>query len=318
MKRLSAVLVVLFIGGSFLLAADEGQESIFDIWEQQDIQSIELHLDVDALEANRKNADEIPVRVISNGVEMEASASVRGKFRRRVCSMPPIMLRFAKSELEAQGLSSHNDYKLVTHCTDGKAGQRALLREKLAYELYRTVNPEASFRTRLLNITYVNTVDGSTTTSYAIFIEDVDELKQRLGVKSCKECYNRPLESFENVETVTLFNYMIGNADFSTRMVRNLKLFRNQDGDLTVVPYDFDYCGLVAPAYAEGCEQRQLKWEFGEDPNLESAKETFLSYEDDFMAKIEEAEYLLPKCKKEVGKYVKGFFRELKSDRIGG
>ncbi|MEM6771565.1 MAG: hypothetical protein AAF597_13360 [Bacteroidota bacterium] len=208
--------------------------------------------------------------------------------------MPPLKLKFKKDGLRAAGLTTHNDFKLVTHCTDDEAGQDAILREQLAYELYNTVAPEASFRTQLITVTYVNTVDGSTTTSYAILIEDTDELKNRLDTKNCKDCYALPAEQINNAETFAMFQYMIGNSDFSNRMVRNMKLMQNTDGNYTAVPYDFDFSGLVNAQYATGFPHlnetsptdRTMIWEYDTDPDFSETTELFVSLKDQLFEQV--------------------------------
>ncbi|MCP9237090.1 hypothetical protein [Lewinella sp. JB7] len=318
MKRflpLLAVLIVVFAAAP--LAAKKG-ESIFDRWSHTANKTIELHLDFDSLEANRFNANEIRGTVIDNGIPLAVDISVRGRYRRRTCSMPPIKLQFDKDLLRSVGLNTHNDYKLVTHCTDDEDGQDAIVREQLAYELYRTVDPTASFRTQLLTIIYVNTADGSTSTGYAVLIEDTDELKDRLAAENCSDCYATPHAAYDNIERVTLFQYMIGNADFSTRQIRNLKMMRTENGRFTAVPYDFDFCGLVNPQYTKmSLTERQFVWDFESIPDLDSATAEFLLLKEELLAQVSDNELLSGESKREITKYLKSFFRDLRAGKIG-
>ena len=317
MSRLSALFIILFIGCSLSVSAKQG-ESIFDRWSETGNKSITLRLNVDSLLANRMTTNVINGVVADSGLEFGVDISVRGKYRRRTCAMPPILLQFNKDGLRLAGLNTHNDYKLVTHCTCDPAGQEALLREQLAYELYRTVNPAASFRTQLLTINYVNTADGDTTTSYAILIEDTDELKGRLDADNCQDCYNAPLSAYANAAQLTLFQYMIGNGDFSTTQIRNLKLMRDAAGRLTAVPYDFDYSGLVDPTYVKQCvTTRNLVWQFEEPLELGTAGDDFLLLKDELLQQVEDFDALGSDSKREITKYLKCFFRELKTGKIG-
>ena len=300
---------------------DKSGKSLFDAWDATNDLNIELHVNFDSLEDHRKKEGFMPAKVIQNGEVLNLEVAVRGKFRRRTCAMPPLKLKFKKAGLKAQGFNTHNDFKLVTHCTNDEAGQEALRREKLAYELYNTVNPSASFRTQLINITYVNTADGSTTTSVAILIEDTDELKNRLNTKLCKSCYNLPAGKIANAETVVLFQYMIGNSDYSTRMVRNLKLMKDSNGKITAVPYDFDFSGLVNASYASGMTHynetkvtdRTLIWEFDATAEFDVAAEQFTQLKDTLMNQVLNFDGLTEASKKEMTKYLKGFFRQLKN-----
>jgi hypothetical protein len=332
MKRLFSTFIfsLLFCGAVIASAQGanpKGGESLFDQCEEQSVTSIELHVNFDTLEAFRKKEGEVAAKVIADGQVLDLDVSVRGRFRRRTCTMPPLKLQFKKSNLRAFGLNTHNDFKLVTHCTEGEEGQDALLREQLAYELYNTVNPTASFRTRLLSVTYVNTVDNSTVTSYAILIEDTDELRERMGMemKNCDDCYSLPAAQVTNAETIGLFQYMIGNSDFSTTMVRNLKMMRAPDGSTVAVPYDFDFSGMVNASYASGfphlgetkVTDRTLIWEYSDAaPDFYQAKQYFLDMEEELMGQVAGFDQMSGKSKREISKYLKTFFKELKADEI--
>ena len=320
MQRLLPLLFFLLIS----LTATAGKApksgmSIFERWDSDQLTNVELHLDFAALEANRTSEDFLPARVYGRGQVLDAEVAVRGRFRRRTCTMPPLKLKFSKDDLRAAGLNTHNDFKLVTHCTDDAAGQEWLLREQLAYELYCTVNPKASFRTQLLTVTYVNTADGSTTTSYAILIEDTDELRGRLEAKNCKDCYNQPAGRFTNAEELVLFQYMIGNNDYSTKMLRNCKTMVGTDGRITAVPYDFDFSNLVDTDYANraGHAGRSLRWEFTDAPDYAAAAARFLALEDRLLAQVDAFDELSDRSQREIGKYLGEFFRELRRGPVG-
>ena len=52
---------------------------------------------------------------------------------------------------------------------------------------------------------------------------------------------------------VCIFQYMIGNTDWSVRQYHNIKLMVPKNDTLArpyVIPYDFDYAGLVNAPYA--------------------------------------------------------------------
>ena len=294
--------------------------SIFDQWDADTTTEIELHVNFDSLEVYRRKTESLPALIIQDGNELALEVSVRGKFRRKACAMPPLKLQFKKSGLRALGLNTHNDFKLVTHCTNDEAGQDALLREQLTYEMYNTVNPTASFRTQLLTITYVNTVDGSTTTSYAILIEDTDELQERLNMDNSSNSYNVPAEQVNNAETFALFQYMIGNSDYGTKMVRNMKLLKDTDGTFTAVPYDFDFSGLVNAGYAGGMSHlnetkvtdRTMLWDYDSAPDFNDAADYMISLKDTFLEQVDNFDNLSSSSKREITKYIKGFYKDLK------
>ena len=325
MKRLLfTCLYVLLCCATALAAKDtKSGRSLFDAWEEKPELNLELHVNFDSIEPHRRSVDFFPATFVENGRELALEVAIRGRFRRTNCAMPPLKLKFKKAGLRANGLNTHNDFKLVTHCTDDAAGQDALRREQLAYELYNTVNPAASFRTQLLTITYVNTVDGSTTTSLAILIEDTDELKNRLDAKNCQDCYGYTKDQIANAEQLALFQYMIGNVDYTTNTVRNLKLMQIDGGENVFVPYDFDYSGLVNANYArpqvalgqQRITDRVMVWDYAEAADFTAAADHFLGLKDTLLAQVDATD-LDAGSKREVTKYLKGFFRDLKSGNL--
>ncbi|NJB86968.1 hypothetical protein GGR26_002745 [Lewinella marina] len=319
----STFFLILLVMCALPLSAKKG-ESLFDRWSRTEGKSIDIYLNLDTLLANRNTTNVMRGTVVDSGLHLGVDIHVRGRFRRRTCALPPILLQFDKDPLVLAGLNTHNDYKLVTPCTDDAAGQDAILRENLVYELYRTIDPEASYRTHLLTITYHNTADGSSFTSYGLVIEDTDELEDRLEASNCEDCYNQPVANYTNAETVALFQYMVGNADYSTSLARNLKLMQAEDGRLTAVPYDFDFCGVVNPTYGrlihpeqDNMTDRVWVWEFQALPQLDQAASEFALLEDELLAQVEAYTPLSYDSRREIKVYLKDFFRDLKRNRIG-
>jgi hypothetical protein len=50
--------------------------------------------------------------------------------------------------------------------------------------------------------------------------------------------------------TLSVFEFMIGNTDWSVPFLHNIKLFSNGVSIPIPVPYDFDHSGIVATKYA--------------------------------------------------------------------
>lgn len=328
MKTLISILsaFVLACVTSLNAATPDTGQNVFDYWTQQNINEITLRFDLDELEQNRMTEasfkGELTAGEQTYGVKME----VRGRFRRRTCALPPMKLHLDKEGLRHFGFNTNNDFKLVTHCTDDAAGREALVKEELAYELYRLVNPTASFRTRLVTVNYIDAKDGATTTSYAIIIEDTSELESRLGAKSQSDRYGLNASEINNETEVALFQYMIGNTDYGFVMQRNLKLMQGADGRYTAVPYDFDFSGLVNASYATPSSylgqhkmtDRVLIWEFEQAPaNLASVSADFLAQKETVLNTVANFPSLSDDSKKEITKYLKGFYRELNAGTIG-
>ena len=231
--------------------------SLFDHWQEAEILNVNLELDFEKMLENKRSNTYQPA-VFSytdkegNVQSWQIKTRVRGRFRRMKCEMPPLKLQFPKKELKSNGFKKHNDFKLVTHCLEGKEGNDNVLREYLAYELYNLVSKQ-SLRTQLVKITYNDNKSKSKTIRYGILIEDTDEMAKRLDGAVCKDCYNTPANQFqqENLNIHSMFQYMIGNSDWSVSMVKNLKILQSKkDSSYILVPYDFDFSGFVNASYA--------------------------------------------------------------------
>ncbi|MBK6950367.1 MAG: hypothetical protein IPH16_21880 [Haliscomenobacter sp.] len=210
------------------------------------------------LQARKKPRTDFPAAVIQqNGqgpaVQWPADLSLRGKFRRMRCDFPPLRVEFKKDTLRAMGLADHNDLKLVTHCLDDPdSSKENILREYLCYRLYNILTP-ISYRVQLAEITYEDTQGGMPPkTRYGFFMEDFDELAQRMEGVQCDSLglgARNTDPAQENL--VYVFQYMISNADWDYRYLRNLKAVKQASSNLRLlVPYDFDHSGLVKSKYA--------------------------------------------------------------------
>ena len=177
----------------------------------------------------------------------------RGHLRRmaRTCDFVPLRLELAGNDLTGTVFDGPTTLKLGTHCRDDKTFDQYVLREYLSYRLYNLVTPQ-SFRARLARGTYVDAKSGKPiTTRYAIFIEHENDVAHRLGGRVVE----LPRLQFTNVDpaalnNMMLFNYMIGNTDFSLYALHNVRIVVDPNRTLFTIPYDFDLTGFVNPPYA--------------------------------------------------------------------
>ena len=57
-----------------------------------------------------------------------------------------------------------------------------------------------------------------------------------------------------------MFEYMIGNTDWEIAMLRNVRLVKApESGKTLLVPYDFDFSGLVSAPYSSPSSETGLK-----------------------------------------------------------
>ena len=186
----------------------------------------------------------------------------RGHLRRRTCSFMPLRVEFVKAEAKGTIFDGQKALKLVTHCDSDALYEQYILREYGAYRVMNLLTP-LSFRARLVRPSYVQGKPGDAVRADAtgapkavpgrigMFIEDEEDVARRAEARVMEI----PRVLFKDLEpdplsVVMVFEYMIGNTDYSIYALHNVKLLRTQDRKVFVVPYDFDLSGLVHTSYA--------------------------------------------------------------------
>lgn len=188
----------------------------------------------------------------SSVVSAEIKVSARGVSRRKICTVPPLKLGFDNpTSPQFKALKS---LKLVKSCRGSSGDEQLLLKEYLIYKMLNVLT-DRSFRVRLLYITYEDTQGKiKTETSYAFLIEDVDVMAKRNGCKEMSDIKLNPeTTDREQMLLVYLFQFMIGNTDWSVLNNHNIKLMMPKEkanARPLAVPYDFDYSGMVNADYA--------------------------------------------------------------------
>lgn len=190
-----------------------------------------------------------------NPVTIPVEISPRGHFRLRsdVCNFPPIRLIFPKSGLKGTPFAGQNSLKLGTHCQQrDKEYQEYPVREHAAYEVLNMFT-DASFRSRLANVTYVPVGDEKDqVTRLALLIEDEDDMAKRIAgrVQTVRGGTFADMDP-QQTALISVFAYFAGNTDFSLSSLHNVRLVFLADGRYIPVPYDFDWSGIVFARYSK-------------------------------------------------------------------
>ena len=252
MNRIRFILLLLLLP---LLA---GATSIFDqLQRTEEFTATEVTLTVPVDSLLAKVATEQEAGIVftdEQGVlhTYDLEVSVRGKFRRNRCSFVPLKLNFSKKDLKAAGLESFDKYKLVVPCFEGGAATDLIIKEYLAYRAYNLLTP-ASFRVQLLNLTYRDAAgDHADRTVTAFLIENTKEMAVRLGGEEVDEALGLAAAAYDAKAEIShaLFQYLLGNGDWSLPLARNAKFVRMPEGQIVPVGYDFDFSGWVGAPYA--------------------------------------------------------------------
>jgi len=185
--------------------------------------------------------------------KIPVTLSARGHFRRmaRNCSWVPLRIDFPKDGIAGTAFDGQTNLKLGTGCEDTNEFEQYTLREYLSYPLFNLVTP-LSFRARLARATYVEeSSQKKITTRYALFIEHENDVARRNEgrIVELPRVEFKALEA-ETLTRTMLYEYMIGNTDFSIYALHNVRLVQTPARTLLTVPYDFDLSGFVHAPYA--------------------------------------------------------------------
>ena len=309
-------------------AGDRGAgRSVLDwFYAPEEVLEAQIQTDIEQLTAQKMTNEEVRgTMTITNAagetLEIPVNIRARGRFRRRLCDFPPLKLDFDKSVLNDHDLNDFDEYKLVTHCLASGFGSEFVLKEFLTYRLYEILT-DHSFRVQLFRIKYLGADGRRYSTSYGFVIEDEKEIAKRLGGKLIEGRFNVAQDSFIRAELYRhdVFQYMVCNTDWSLPMLRNMKLIWDANREAYfVVPYDFDFAGLVKAPYAvpnadlgqKNIRERHFMGVAGSMEELQPTLDLFRSKREEILAYIKGFKQLPGAQRRDMMKYVKSFYKSL-------
>lgn len=250
---------------------------------------------------------------------------LRGNFRRENCGMASLMLDF-KDEGKKSKFRKLGKVKMVAPCESGYEYEQFVLQEYLIYKMYTLITDE-SFKVRLLNLTIQDSVKAKKHfKQHAFVIEPAKVLAKRKGwVEEENAKFYTEQTNRQSSTMVFLFQYMVGNTDWAVPIYHNIKLFFPMDATKIspfVVPYDFDFSGLINAPYAAPPETTGLtsvteRFYMGYPRTIEELKiaaSRFLAKEKEIMDLIKNFEYLGQNQKTEMIYFLKDFFELIKDE----
>ena len=178
----------------------------------------------------------------------------RGRWRNEPanCSMPPLAVIFRADATPGTLFEGQTMLPLTTHCNDRPSTQEQyVLKELLAYHIYNELT-DKSMRVRLARVSYEHTGRRPRSLQrYAFFTEHFDSLAARNDAEFWPtENFDPGMADAAQLATLALFEFMIGNTDWSMLTSHNIAHLRAADGTVVAVPYDFDFSGIVDASYA--------------------------------------------------------------------
>jgi hypothetical protein len=301
----------------------------FGLFKNADVLDLSLRFDMTSYKRKKPKEEYMKATLTyhlsdKDSINKQIRLKSRGEMRNGYCDFPPIRLNFKKSDFKMADLRKITTMKLVTHCEYGN--EENLLKEFLIYKLYNVLT-DVSFRVRLVRMEYINTYKKSKPeVSFAFFIEPLEMLAERTNTTEVTTVKITQKDIYpEMMDRVAIFNYMIGNTDWAVPNQHNVKVLTKMSFDGSnlgmIVPYDFDYSGLVNASYAVPVEELGIKSVRerlflgicrSEDTYLQALKE-FSDKKEEFYKVINEFPYIKEKTRKEMTKYLDSFYSDFDS-----
>ena len=330
MKRIFCVL--LLIACNIFLRAQTRIDSIQFFMDETPF-NVTLATDITKLLNTKMKADYFQKATFSyklpdsSSANEEININARGQFRRSYCYIPPLRLNFHNTT--SPTLYSLNSLKLVCACRTNAEYEQYLLKEFLIYKMYNLLT-EKSFRVRLLRLTMQDSRGKKKPfTQYAFLVESVNAMAKR---NNCKE-WKGPNIATEGTERqqmtlVAVFEYMIGNTDWSVPGNHNIRLIYSKADSVSkkpyAVPYDFDYSGLVNTDYAiptpelgiDNVRQRLYRGFPRTMEELQNVLKIFNEQKEKIYSLIQNFEPLSSQSKKDMIGYLDDFYKTINNSRL--
>jgi len=263
---------------------------------------------------------------------------IRGGWRSltRNCSAPLLFIRFDTTQLVGTPFRGQSVLPLTTHCGQGLSLEAArlrqtrstweqnLLKEYLAHRLYNVIS-SVSLSARLVRMTYPNPDNPNhKIVNYAFFTEHFESVANRSGTTLLpRGSFDHGKLDQSSASRVALFQYMIGNTDWSIVRERNIVLLQETDGSQVPLPYDLDMSGLVDADYAgpaptlpiDDVRERYFLGFCSPGADLDKWFGLYLAKKDELLSMSEGISQLDRNNKKAIRRFLEDFFEVLESPR---
>lgn len=253
------------VGLYFLLLPFWGYSQSSELFGSDELLEITLNGDVTGLMKDRGEDPKYHLFKLSykdatnRSVEIPLQIKVRGHFRKlkQNCNYPPLLLNFSGESTKGSIFSEQDKVKLVTPCKD----EKYVVREYLVYKMYNLITPK-SFKARLVKFNFESTDPKAKDMEplYGILLEEEDQMAKRNNAVSLETQLIKPQQTQrEDFLNMAVFEYLIGNTDWSVQYRQNVKLIAKDSTSITsTVPYDFDHAGIIAAPYAHPAPELEL------------------------------------------------------------
>ena len=248
----------------------------------------------------------------------------RGNFRRNKCYFPPIKMKIKKSSSKETLFEGNKKLKLVLPCKLESDLNDNIIKEYLAYKIYEVVSPY-HFKTKIVDIQF-REIKGKKSKDHNLkgFLIQDDKRVAKYHEGKVFERFIHPLAmDAETSIQNAMFQFMIGNTDFSVAYQHNGKLLYI-DKKILPLPYDFDMSGLVNASYSVANEtlgidrvtQRVYRGFKRDESELNKIRNQFIDKKEKIFGIISKHENLFDNEKeyKEAYTFVESFYNVIENE----
>jgi hypothetical protein len=299
------------------------------LFNNQDILKIKLSYSNDEMRLETDDTTFVKVNLEYNNDNKWESLNVnlraRGNFRRSKCYFPPIKIRIKKSAAKGTLFEGNKNLKLVMPCLLRKEKNDNIIQEFIAYKFYEKISPYY-FKTRLVDIEFTEIKKKKTEVHKLIgfLIEDDKRVADRFEGKSFERyIHPKAMDDMTSVQN-SIFQFMIGNTDFSVAYQHNGKLLYI-DKKIYPLPYDFDLCGLVDASYAivnntlgiNSVRDRKYRGFKRDESLLEKVRDQILSKKNEFYQIVDnqKSKFEIPSEFESTNEFLTSFFDIMEDDK---
>ena len=268
-----------------------------------------------------------PAQLLWSDSSLSVEIQVRGnnRLKKETCDYPPLKIHFKKNAVKKTIFKGQSELKMVVACKTRYAGYVRM--EYLIYKMFAMLS-DAHFKARWLDVTYME--NGKQRQASAFFIERKSRMGKRLALTQVRENGVR-LSTLDHryAVTVDLFQFMIGNVDYSNLQApedadccHNVKLMAHvadTSAGYVPIPYDFDNAGIINARYAtppasipiRSVTQRKYRGLCVANEHLENTITLFQSSRQAITNLVTTDKLLDDKMRKRAVKYLDGFYKIL-------
>ena len=312
------------------LATSATGASVFD---EDGVFEMQMSFDFDAICMNpvKYDCDDVPGIITYETRDgefrnVDIRIRTRGRWNPKTsgCAFPSLFIFFDSEGAAGTLFDGETMLPLTTHCQHHSREYRSKVQiEYFTHRIFAMLT-DISLRTRLLSVTYKDTQSSDARTRYGFFIEHFDKLGERTG-KVWRDTDKIDFDEVrpEEMGRLSLFQYMIGNLDWSAIQPHNVAMFEDTDGMLTPVPYDFDYSGIVNTRYAapprelpvSSVQHRYFRGLCWPGFDWDALFHEFLAIEDEVFEELASLSRISVKERRRVRYFLRDFFQIIGSEK---